>query len=341
MVDGSLFIAGSTITVDANINGDVICAGQNVTLNGDVEGDIICAAQSLTINGHVNGDVRTAVQTLELNSVVEHNVSLFGQKVMLSPDAVVRGEMFLGSQQAVIEGSVERDVMGGAETVDLRGHVGKNVNLDVDELIVHEGASISGNLTYTSNHKAQINQGIVAGSVRQEIPTRPEKREKSPQQKTAGWLGGKILGILSFSLLGLLLVYLWPKKLKALYGEMVDNKGRYMLHGAVVMFLTPILAIIVAITVIGLPLAFVIMLLWLVALVVSRVLVGFVVGEYILRQYSKKYKENVWIITLLGMTVITLAFEIPFLGWLLSLVAFWWGTGALVNMFKPGEHKTK
>ena len=70
IVDGTLYIAGSTVNLAATVNGDVFCAGQTVEITGTVNGDVICAAQQLHITGKVNGDVRVAAQVLDMTGMV-------------------------------------------------------------------------------------------------------------------------------------------------------------------------------------------------------------------------------------------------------------------------------
>jgi len=50
-IDEAAFLAGSSLTINPDINGDLFCAGADIIINGNVKGDIICAGQSIKING--------------------------------------------------------------------------------------------------------------------------------------------------------------------------------------------------------------------------------------------------------------------------------------------------
>ena len=48
VVDGSAYLAGSTVTVQGTINGDLYCGANNVIITGTIEGDVICGANPMT-----------------------------------------------------------------------------------------------------------------------------------------------------------------------------------------------------------------------------------------------------------------------------------------------------
>ena len=58
VVDGSAYLAGSTVTVQGTINGDLYCGANNVIITGTIEGDVICGANTIFVGGLVRGDVR-------------------------------------------------------------------------------------------------------------------------------------------------------------------------------------------------------------------------------------------------------------------------------------------
>jgi hypothetical protein len=96
--------AGSNITVtsDEVVQGDLYVAGTSIVINGIVHGDIFGAAQTLTINGVVTGGVTFAGQTLTLNGEVLHGVRFAGTDIN-------------------INGHVGRDLIAAGSAVTLSG----------------------------------------------------------------------------------------------------------------------------------------------------------------------------------------------------------------------------
>ena len=121
---------------------------------------------------------------------------------------------------------------------------------------------------------------------------------------------------------------------------MLNKAGASIGWGAVVMLLTPIIAILLLITVIGIPLAAILIGLWFIALLISKVLVGITIGRLLLRknkepENKKEEKKNSLMLPMvIGITLSWLIFSAPVIGWLLSLVALWWGLGGIWLQFR-------
>ncbi|MDP3042901.1 MAG: polymer-forming cytoskeletal protein [bacterium] len=337
-VEGNLFAAGSTITIDGAVTGDVICAGQSININGTVEGDVICAGQSININGAVNGSVRAASNNVNINGRIARNVMAFGAGVYLGKSAEVGWDMLVGAATAEIRGKIGRDLHGGAANATIAGEVGKNVNLRIDNqnkkdsgLIIANEAIINGSVTYTGKNEASIAEGAsIAGAVTHNLP----KISITKKQKTLGWAWGRLYSIFSALVIGLVLISLWRDEIKKLTDKMLDKAGVSIGWGAVIMFLTPIAAILLLITLIGLPLAFILMGVWLIALLISKILVGILVGRGLLGRFLPKQKESMIWAMVIGIAAVWIICSLPYIGWLFCLVAAWWGLGGIWLYFR-------
>ncbi len=337
-IEGNLFAAGSTITIDGAVTGDVICAGQSININGTVEGDVICAGQSININGAVNGSVRAAGNSVNINGRVARNIMAFGAGVYLGKSAEAGWDMLVGAATAEIRGKVGRDLHGGGANIIIAGEVGKNVRLKIDNqnkkdsgLIIADGAVINGSVAYTDKNEASIAEGAkIAGEVAHNLP----KISITKKQKTIGWAWGRLYSIFSALVIGLVLISLWRDEIKKLTDKMKDKAGVSIGWGAVIMFLTPIAAILLLITLIGLPLAFILTGVWLIALLISKILAGILVGRGLLEKFLPKQKESMIWAMVVGIVVAWIIFSLPFIGWLFCLAAMWWGLGGIWLYFR-------
>lgn len=336
-IEGNLYAAGASITVDGTVTGDVICAGQSVNINGTVEGDVICvAAQAVNINGAVNGSVRAAGNSININGQVARNVMAFGAAVSLGREASVGWDMLIGAATGEIRGKVGRDLYGGASAVTIAGEVGKDVRLKMDSqkpdksgLTIIDEAKIGGNVVYTDKNEALIaGNAVIAGEITRNQP-------KLAKEKTVmAWAWGRLYSIFSALVIGLVLISLWGKQIKKLTDNMLDKIGTSIGWGAVIMFLTPIIAILLLITFIGIPLAFLLIGVWLIALFISKILVGILIGRSLLEKFWTKKKDSLIWAMIIGIVIAWIIFSTPVIGWLLSLVALWWGLGGIWLYFK-------
>ena len=336
IIEGNLYAAGVSITVDGTVTGDVICVGQTVNINGIVEGDVICAGQSVNIDGAVNGSVRAAGNSININGQVARNAMVFGAAVNLGHDASVDWDMLIGAATGEIRGKVGRDLHGGVANATIAGEIGKDVRLKIDNqksdksgLIIMDEAIIGGNIIYTDKAEAFIASGAaIAGEITHNLPQ--VKKEKI----ITAWAWGRLYSIFSALVIGLVLVSLWSKEIKKLTDNMLDKASASIGWGVVVMFLAPIISILLMITFIGIPLAFLLMGVWLIALFISKILVGILIGRYLLKKFWDKKKDSLLLSMIIGIVIAWIIFSLPIIGWLFCLAAMWWGLGGIWIYFR-------
>ena len=341
-IDGNLYAAGNTITVDGTVKGDVICGAQTVTINGTVEGDVICGAQTINISGPVNGSVRAAGNSIIIDAPVAHGVQAFGANITLTQNAAVGWGMLMVGETGEIRGKIGRDLYGAAASVTIAGEVGRDVKLRLDDrigsekrgigsnnaqqpLTVADSAKIGGNLYYTAGQAGNISSGAQIGG---EVGfSQPKKKPAAEHAWARAWSG--LYSVFAALVIGLVLVSLWREPVRMLTDRMLSRIAPTIGWGAVVMLITPFILIMLLITVIGIPLALIVGVLWLIAIYLSKILVGILVGRSILDRLAKGRKDSLIWAMIIGIIIVWLAASLPIIGWLIALVAIWWGLGGI------------
>jgi len=134
VIDDDLYVAGGTVTIDGTVKGDVVAVGGQITINGTVEGDLIAAGQAVVIEGTVGDDARIAGQVLMLgaNARVADDLIAAGLSLQYKAGSTAGGDLLFAGAQALLAGSVGEDVTGGMGSLELRGTVGGNVDVEVE-----------------------------------------------------------------------------------------------------------------------------------------------------------------------------------------------------------------
>jgi hypothetical protein len=102
-------------------------------------------------------------------------------------------------------------------------------------------------------------------------------------------------------------------------------------YGAIALFVTPLAAIVVCATVVGLPLGIITLLLWGILLYLSQIPVSLFIGHAILGRNKPLESKGYMIGCLaLGLLLLTLARAIPFVGFFVALATALFGLGAFV-----------
>ena len=324
-IDSSLWVSGRSVDIAGQVNGDVYCAGQNVTVSGTIRGDLLCAAQTIVISGVVTGDVRTAAQNATLNGTVIHNFSSLSQSFNQSSKGNVRGDLSAAANDITVNGPVGRDAALAAQTVFLGSEVGRNVEANTTDLSVGSAAKIKGNLNYTSQNNAHIASGaVVQGKTTKTTPS------AQPQKKAAPVLFRFNLAFGLFALAAavfttLILALFFPQALHTVSGHGVRSFWKSLLVGLVAAIVVPAVILVLMITIIGIPLALLLLGAWLLVQALAGVFSAYFLGRIIWRG-----QRNVLLIMLLGTVLLVLLYFIPVVGFLAFVLAMLLGVGMLL-----------
>jgi cytoskeletal protein CcmA (bactofilin family) len=332
IVSGNLYAAGNTITIDGTVSGDLIAAAQTVTVNGRVEGDIIVAAQNITVNGEVGGNIRVIGTAVTLNGPVARNVNAFGSNIILGATSDIGWDAYVVGSNLESRGNIDGDLSGNVGRALINGKIGKDVNLTISDTNLNQGLTISpeavitGNISYTSKNPAQISETAkVGGKVDQQMP------KTNQINWLAIWAWARVYSIFCALVVGLVLIFLGKNITTKILNKIEDKPYKMLVPGLILMFILPPIALVLMFTIIGIPLALIIIAWWLIMIYLARIFTAILVGQTILESLRKKNKDNVKLIwsLILGVIICWLLFSIPFIGWIISLVAIWLGLGAI------------
>lgn len=196
VIDDDLYLSAETLTIDGTIKGDAVLSGRTITINGAVNGDLIAAGQKITINGVVKDDVRIAGQVLSIGdkAQIADDLIAAGASLETKVGSKVGGDVSFFGAQAILAGTVNKNVLGAMNSLELRGSVGQNMRVTAvgdpnplklpfipkpqatipeipEGLTILDTAKIAGKLTYQSTKDAQINPKaqVTGGVVREEL----------------------------------------------------------------------------------------------------------------------------------------------------------------------------
>jgi len=137
-----------------------------------------------------------------------------------------------------------------------------------------------------------------------------------------------ILITVGFLILGIVLLKLFPTQFFIVEEEVRKSPVKNTLVGFVLIIASVILIILLAVTVIGFPVALIMGMLFIIALMLSSLFVSFAVGRKIVDLF--KVKTNDILIFVLGFIILNLLFRIPYAGVLIGIVAISLGFGAII-----------
>ena len=338
-VQGPHFFSGETVTITEDLVGDVYVGGGQVLVEGKIDGDLLVGGGMVTLNGEVTEDVRIGGGDVVFNGKVGQDVTAGAGTVVFGPDSEIGGSVLAGSGMVVFNGQVMGDVWTGAGAAQLAGTFDQNVYLETGEIQVLPNAVIGGNLTAKYEEKVDISdQAQIVGEQSVEKQFRTQKTEQAID-KMAGFGKGMsqaqatmalVLGLVS----GLVLMYLFPKVTDAVTDELLKNPLSSLGWGFIKLIIVPLGAVLLMVTVVGLPLAFLMLMGYAVGMMVATWIAGKALGEVVYKESKISFLKNRYLQFIVGLVLLGLVGLLPLVGWLVKLVAFLMGFGALGMWFK-------
>jgi cytoskeletal protein CcmA (bactofilin family) len=322
IVNDDLYFAGNSITVDGIINGDLIAAGAEIKVTGTINGGIIAAGGSIIVTGNVTDDIRAAGGEVRIGGDVGDNVLVFTGNLVLEKNARIARDLTLGAGTAIIDGTVNGNINGGASDMEMRGATRGNVTIKIDNNIkTFSGATIGGNLEYTAPRPGEFS-GIVSGKTTyKETPVRKE----DPMSK----LPGEIIGYFWLLLIGIVSLIIAPELTQKNSDNVSVKPLKNLLWGLLFLIITPIVAVLLLITIIGIPLSMILLVIYIILIYISRIYIGLWVGQYVLKKLKKETRFKALTMAL-GLIIVLIGINLPIIGGFIHLVIILLGLGAII-----------
>ncbi len=326
VLEDDLIVAGGTIMINGDVSGDLIAAGGNIEVAGRVDDDAWITGGSLIIDGEIGDDLRAAGGDIRLRGSVADNAMIAGGTVTASSNSDVGGDLDVAGGSIEIAGHVGSDLSCGGGSVVIGGAVDGNATIYADKIQILQSARIQGDLEYTSDKEIEIPAGTVIGDV---VYKRSAKKVEDIYSK----ITSSILSFLSILLIGLLMVRFTGNTTIKVSDTITTQVLKSLGSGVLLLIAIPLIALILMITVIGIPLGLIVLFAYIVILYISKIFVGLAIGRRILTYAKQEISSPYWHLVV-GLIVIAFATRIPLVGFLISLIVILAGLGALVMTWK-------
>lgn len=317
------YVTSTSAIIEGTIDGDLTIFSGSVTIVGEVTGNVT-AFSSATLRIEPSGSIGGSVQGAGLNLTIEGDVGgdvffTAGTVIVTDTGSVARDVMAFGGTTRV-EGSVGRDVRGRSFRTTISGTVGGDVDIATSSLGIDGQADIGGDVLYRSSSDASIEPGAtIVGTV-----------TKLPAQ--SNFLYGIILslanvvGFLGFLVAGLVALWLARGVGSRAVGAMLTRPVRSLLAGIAFVILLPLSIGLLAVTLVGIPLAIVAIALGVVAFIIGPVPAVAALGNRVLINRGGLFGAF-----LVGAVLWRLGiWLIPVVGGVIYVVGLVWGLGAWV-----------
>jgi hypothetical protein len=326
-VDDTLIVFGDSVDINGTVTGDLIAFARRVNIQGTVQGNIFGFGAKLDFTGNVDGDIFAFAQTILADGRIGKNLWGFAQTLTVGRNIKLDNDAMLFGTNLYINGDVGRDITAFSASLDVGSKIGRDLSSSGGYIAVHAPSVIGRNLNIKVSDKKQvhIDSGVTIGGKKNvEI-------EKPPASKyaTFSFYGKEALGIVAKFIMGLLLFLIFPKA-----GRPSLSSVRALFTSGGIGFLvavaTPIAAIILAITLIGIPIGLVAIGLWLLGLYLAKIIIAKCIGNAILGAKADRLSTTA-LALIIGLVIVIVAVNLPYIGSILNFVLILIGVGSLAK----------
>jgi len=314
-IDGDGYFTGNELFLYGSTTGDLIALGSTVDMQGAVTDDALVLGGELNIAGNVGGDVRVAGGVVTLRGSTTEDVIAFGGTVIIDRDAHVGGNVLVYADELVVSGTVQ----GGLEapwtrTTLIEGTILGPVQVSAQESVSIIGeAHLASDISYRAPREAFIPQTV---TIEGEL-TYLEGMPASDGFHLTGFLVKMLMGVVA----AVLLMVLFPVFARRASGGALADNGLIALKGLGLMAFIPIVVFVMMLTVLGMIPALIIGIGYLLWLVVAAALAPVLAGALLARVLKREDAQN-WAWASLGAITLSIIAQVAFVGWLLALIVY-------------------
>jgi cytoskeletal protein CcmA (bactofilin family) len=333
---GNAYLAGCPVRSPGPVEGDLFAAGCSVNVEHPVKGDAALAGGHISVNSAIGDDLRAAGGQVTVNGKVGGEALLAGGRINVDNNADIQGQLWAAGGNITLAGKYAKGIKAYGRNISVAGEVNGDTRLTAESIEILPGAKINGALTYTSRDELKVDPAQVSGAVtRAPAPKEWRGWDERGGAKDREWTSrGK--SFRPFLLLGLIaaatvFILVFPNATRAAQQEVGASPWKSLGLGAAMLFTLPPIAILLMITVIGIPLALALLALYPVLLLIGYLTTALYIGDRAATSLKKDTTNATWTrigfaaLALLALGLIRL---IPFVGGLAVFAALLFGMGA-------------
>ena len=332
--DGSpsnVYMTGAEVRIDRAVEGDLTVAAGRVHVDQSVGGDALLGAGSIDVLAPIGEDLRAAAAIVTVANSVEGSALIAAARIILTSASEIRGETWLAARNVTLAGRTRSAVKVYAREVSIQGEIRGPVDISADRIYLADTARIYGDVIYTGANPIEIRPGAqVTGSVTRTATGTLESANTAAH--VPGLKPLRPLVIAALFALGVLLHALSPGFTANAVRTLGAAPGKSLGLGTALFFSVPPIAVLLFITIIGIPVA-----LALVAAYALVLVLGYIVSAFFfagkLGHVLKQRTLSGWMrYAFLGaaLLLLALATSVPYVGPLVLLLTAAGGLGAIV-----------
>lgn len=323
-VEGDLVFNGQTLEVNGTIQGDLVVMAKELKINGKVEGDVLgIIFNEMTLSGTVGGDLRVLANRSMIEGVVDESATIASFHMDTTPDSEIKAGLLGFFNELKLNGKISGPVeFTGYSLAQVNGKIDGNLKIKGTPVTWGRKASVSGNVddySGVSDYQKHNPAVKIGGEYRVRIQREALlEMVKSLLVISFTWFIGNLL-------ISLIFYRLFPRTAWEITQPTMISFRKNLSAGLFGFIGIPILIFLLAISVVGVPLAILLGLLYIILLLFSGVPLNIWSGRLLLGKTELQHRPVLLIV--FGSLLLAFVTWIPFVGYFIQVL----GVGMIVG----------
>lgn len=339
-VGGDVEGAGADVWIDADVGGDISMAAADFRLTGRVGGDVNVGAADVNLEGEILGNANLGAADITLTGRVEGDFNAGGALVTIEESGHVGGDAELGGREVVVRGTIMGAADISARELRIAGTIEGPVEIRARRVYIDDTARIGGAVTIEGPNEPVIGEGAEIPQgwtyTYAEISDREFGDYEGPNFNfkigPPAWAFSSIFAFSAF-VLGMLAALIAPRSVGSIAMAFHRRPWVSGLLGLVVLALLPVLVptliFLLAVTIIGIPLALIVIFMTPIVLFLGFAFGGMALGDLAFNRTGGQAGLGLRALSfLVAIAAVAAIGAIPFLGWLVAVIVLCIGLGA-------------
>jgi len=332
-ISENFYVAGGSVNLNTTFEKDVFVAGGKIMIGGNIAGDLFVMGGEIDITGVVTGDVRIIGGQVRVLGEVAGDLVIVGGITTLAPESKVLGQSIFIGGELWQESALTQQTKMLVANVFLDDVVSGEAGVTTQKITFGSGANISGNFRYYSPDKAEIiNGAIVAGGVVfNEIKSIQEIGivKSTILNLISVWI---ILKFVTTLIIAFVFVFVFKVFTQGVNDTALEAFTKNALVGALVLLAVPIIIAVLFVTLIAMPIGFLILLVYIFTLIIAPSIAGIIIGSLIHRLVVSEGETEHYVSfrnTVVGVVLFTVLQFVPYVGAVTRIVCLLVALGAV------------
>lgn len=283
-----LLLVPTVIFATESYNDNIMAIDETVVANGTANGLIMLCGS--TISSNANGDYAfIAGREVNISGNITRDAFVVGETVTIENTGIINRDLYVCASKVIINGAVNRNIYVASSEllVGDKAYIRGDVHSVTDKIVISETANILGTVEYRSDASVvSIPESIQVNRI--EVETNKNQGNVSKSFD----FNEKILELLMVFVTFILMLAIVPEfftKIDERYALNAKELFKAFGIGVLLLIVVPIVSIILMVTIVGLPIAFVALLLYIIAFIITGAVAGYTIVKAIFGSKVNKF----------------------------------------------------